>query len=208
MRARVPVAIAATVVAVAFAILGFQAAKSLVGSVGFLRQLAANPFHLTSRVTPSGPAVLEAVQSLERLETCRYRGQAIVRGDTQGALPNWLAGDRMVFIGHGEVVAGVDLSRLKPRDLRVRDDRVEIRLPQPELFHTRLDSQRSEVFDRQAGILTGPDRDLESRVRQQAETQIQAAAMENGVLQKADTNARQALEKHLRLLGFRTVRFL
>lgn len=208
MKARLPLGIAGVVVAVGFAVAGFTAARSLVGSVAFLRDLAANPFRLTTRVAPAGPAVLEAVQALERLETCRYRGQAIVRGDTQGILPNWLAGDRMVFIGHGEVVAGVDLSRLSQRDLQVREDRVEIRLPEPELFHTRLDSQRSEVFDRQAGLLTGPDPDLESRVRQQAEAQIQAAAMESGVLNKADANARQALEKHLRLLGFRSVRFL
>src|SRR3569833_472304 len=66
----------------------------------------------------SGPVVLERIQSLQRLETCRYRGEVVVRGRTGGILPTWLTGDRLLFVGRGEVVAGLDLARLRPQDVR------------------------------------------------------------------------------------------
>ncbi len=194
--------------AATFGIAGFSAARSLLNPAGFLAGLVPNPFSLSTRTAPAGPTVLQAIQKLNRLETCRYQGQVIVRGDTSNILPTWVAGDRLLFVGHGEVVAGVDLSRLGAPDIRVKSDRVELRLPEPQIFHTRLDNGKSEVFDRQSGFLTGPDRDLEKRVRQEAENRIQAAALEQGVLNTAETNAREALQQHLKLLGFNSVTFL
>ena len=173
-----------------------------------LAGLLPNPFRSSSWVAPSGPVVLQSVQRLERLETSRYRGQVVVKGDTGGLLPHWLSGDRLVFLGHGEVVAGLDLSRLGPDDLRVVERRVEVRLPRPEILHTRLDNQQSEVFSRETGLLSGPDRTLESRTRVEAETRLEQAALESGILSDAEANARESLRRHLETLGFREVRFL
>lgn len=167
-----------------------------------------NPFHLTTRVAPTGPVLLQQVQKLQRLETCRYNGEVIVRGDTKSWLPTWMAGDRMLFVGHGEVVAGVDLSGLDEQDLRVRGGSVTLKLPDPEILHTRLDNHRSQVFERQSGFLSGPDQDLETQVRVEAEEKIRQAAIESGVLATARANAQEALRGHLQLLGFREVRFL
>jgi hypothetical protein len=185
----------------------FTAHRAWTGVASGLSWLG-NPFRLTTRATPSGPVVLQQVQQLQRLETCRYSGQVVVHGDTKGILPTWIAGDRLLFVGQGEVVAGVDLARLGPEDVSVAGEQLTLRLPQPEIFHARLDNHRSEVFERQSGIFTGPDRHLETRVRQEAEQRICDAAVESGVLVTARDNARDALRRHLELLGFREVRFL
>jgi hypothetical protein len=182
----------------------WAAAAAWGGLHGFLR----NPLAMTTRVAPAGPALLEQVQRLERLETCRYNGQVIVRGDTGGVLPVWLAGDRILFVGRGEVVAGVDLQRLRPDDVRVQGSTLTLRLPPAEVLHTRLDNRHSEVFERRSGVLTGPDRHLEGRVRVEAEEQILQAAMESGMLRTARENAREALRRHLQPLGFSEVRIL
>ncbi len=161
-----------------------------------------------STVSPSGPVVLQSVQRLERLETSRYRGQVVVKGDTGGILPRWVAGDRLVLLGHGEVVAGLDLARLGDGDIRVAQESVEVRLPRPEILHTRLDNRESEVFSRETGIFTGPDRTLETRTRIEAEDRLRAAALESGILTTAEANGRETLRRHLTTLGFREVRFL
>lgn len=171
------------------------------------RDFLANPLRLSQRVMPTGPVVLEQVQRLQRLETCRYNGQVVVRGDTQGILPKWLAGDRMLFVGRGEVVAGIDLARLGPNDVVVQGDEVTVRLPQAEILHSALDSRRSQVFEHKSGIFTGPDPQLETKVRIQAEDQIRDAALESGLLNTARQNAEAALRDHLRPLGFREIRF-
>jgi hypothetical protein len=174
----------------------------------WLAETLRDPLRLVSRATPTGPVVLEQVQRLQRLETSRYQGQVIVRGDTSGLLPSWLAGDRLLFIGRGEVVAGVDLAALRPEDVRVDGARVSLRLPKPEVLYTRLDNRESQVYERRAGLLTGPDAGLEGRVRAEAEERIRLAAVESGILRSAEANSRDTLRRQLELLGFRDIRFL
>jgi hypothetical protein len=198
-------AVAGTAGAALACLLAFRA----IGTpAAWMSGLLRDPFRLQSAAVPAGPVVLERIQQLQRLETCRYNGQVVVKGDTHGLLPNWLAGDRMLFMGYGEVVAGVDLARLSAQDVTVERDAVSVRLPQAEILHSRLDNDRSEVYERSAGLLTGPDRDLETRVRREAETRIRQAALESGVLTTAQTNARETLRRQLTLMGAREVRFL
>jgi len=206
MKRRIPLLLAASVLGIT--LVGVGVARQTLSSFDWTRGLLRNPFQLSTRTGATGPVVLEQVQRLQRLETCRYNGQVIVRGDTKGMLPTWLAGDRLLFVGRGEVVAGVDLSRLKPEDVAVEQDTVAVRLPSAEILHSRLDNHGSEVFERRSGIFTGPDRTLEGRVRVEAEDRIRQAALESGVLATANTNARDTLRGHLQLLGFRNVRFM
>src|SRR5688500_16792243 len=114
-----------------------NAAREALSPLEWARAFVRNPFALSTRAVPTGPVVLQQIQRLQRLETSRYNGQVVVRGDTSGWLPVWLAGDRLLFVGQGEVVAGVDLGRLRAEDVDVRDGRVTVRLPRPEVFHTR-----------------------------------------------------------------------
>jgi Protein of unknown function (DUF4230) len=188
--------------------LGLTAARLVWNPLHRMGQFWRNPFQVSTRVAPSGAVVLRQVQQLNRLESCRYNGQVIVRGDTRGALPAWLMGDHILFIGQGEVVAGIDLSQLRPEDVRVREMSVALRLPSAEIFSTRLDNRRSEVYERQTGFLSQPDKELETKVRVEAEERIRQAALTDGVLKTATVNAREGLRRQLALLGFRQIVFL
>lgn len=187
------------------------AAVALVACVSLATWQAAsllrNPFALFTR-TASGTVVLQQIQQLNRLETCRYNGEVVVRGEKKGILPTWLSGDRVLLVGRGEVVAGLDLSALRPQDVQIRGRELSVRLPAPQILHTRLDNRRSEVHERTSGILSGPDGALDGQVRVEAEERIRAAALESGILRTAETNARATLSQQLRQFGFREVRFL
>jgi hypothetical protein len=170
-------------------------------------QLWSNPFQRTTRVASTGPAVLEQVQKLNRLESCRYNGQVIVRGDSSGSLPAWLVGDRLLFIGRGEVVAGIDFTQMRDEHVKVSDNSVVIQLPAAQIFSTHLNNKQSEVYERQTGIFGGPEKDLETKVRSEAEARIQEAALSNGILGTARNNAQEALRRQLTQLGFQDIRF-
>jgi Protein of unknown function (DUF4230) len=161
-----------------------------------------------SRFDLSQPAVVEKIQKLQRLETVVYTVDKVVSGSKENPiLPDFLAGDRLLMLVHGEVVAGIDFGLLTPADLTIDGHRVEIRLPAPQVFSTRLDSSRTRVYSRQTGLLVPTDPDLESQVRQQAEQQIHDAALADGVLQSAQQNARTTLTSFLQGLGFTQVQF-
>lgn len=171
------------------------------------RQWLSNPLGFSSRVTPSGPVVLLQMQKLARLETARFNGQAIVKSETKGVLPISIAGDSLLFVAHGEVVAGVDLAKMSENDVRVEGDKVHVKLPAAEIFHTRLDSKTSEVAERQTGLFSKPDINLETQARIESEDRLREAALQSEILQRADENARDAVRKQLEAAGVEKLEF-
>lgn len=192
----------------AVAVLGFALLLAGIFSQGQnVRDFLSNPLGFSSRVTPSGPVVLLQMQKLARLETARFVGDTIVKSETKGVLPIAIAGDSLLFVAHGEVVAGVDLAKMKDGDVRVDGEKVTVRLPKAEIFHTRLDSKTSEVYERQTGLFSKPDIDLETRARVESEDRLRQAALESGVLDKADENAKDAVRKQLESAGVKHLEF-
>jgi len=161
-----------------------------------------------TKIDVSQPTVVNKIQQLQRLETVVYTMDKVVTGEKENPiLPNFLAGDRLLMIVHGEVVAGVDFSGLKAGDVAVEERKVVLRLPSAQVFSTRIDNERTRVYSRQTGLLVPVDPNLETQVRQEAERQLQQAALLDGILKTANTNARSTLTSLLQGLGFEQVEF-
>ena len=161
-----------------------------------------------TKIDVSQPTVVNKIQQLQRLETVVYTMDKVVSGEKENPiLPNFLTGDRLLMIVHGEVVAGVDFSGLKSGDVAVEDKKVVLRLPSALVFSTRIDNERTKVYSRQTGVLVPVDPNLETQVRQEAERQLQQAALLDGILKTANTNARSTLTSLLQGLGFEQVEF-
>ena len=162
----------------------------------------------TLTIDVSQPTVVDRIQRLQRLETVIYTMDKIVTGAKENPLlPNFLAGDRLLMLVHGEVVAGIDFANLKPGDVKVDGKQIRLRLPPPQIFSTRIDSGKTRVYSRQTGLLVSTDPDLETQVRQEAERQLQEAAMADGILRNAQQNASSTITSLLQGLGFEKVEF-
>lgn len=182
-----------------------QPVNDLTGDLGTRVVQALNP---TPTVLPDPITIIHDVRALARLETIEYRMEKVITAETgQGAF-GFLFGDRLLFVAHGQVIAGVDLSRLGPGDLRVQDGVLMVRLPEPEVFVATLDNENSYVYDREVGVLTRGSVDLETAARQIAEREIEDAALEAGILEQAAQNAESFLSLLLRDLGYPEVIFV
>ncbi|MGA8874843.1 MAG: DUF4230 domain-containing protein [Candidatus Korobacteraceae bacterium] len=152
------------------------------------------------------PTVVRQVRALQRLETTSYSAEKITSGERENPiLPNFLAGDRLLLVAHGEVIAGMDLAKLQQADVEVRGNSVSVHLPPAEILTTRLDNDRTRVYSRDTGLFSSPDPNLEGEVRAEAERQLRAAALDEGILKTADTNARQTVHSLLLSLGFANI---
>jgi len=161
-----------------------------------------------TRVDISQPAVVQKIQKLQRLETVVYTVDKIVSGSKENPiLPDFLTGDRLLMLVHGEVVAGVDFAALGSNDLTIQGHQAVIHLPEAQIFSTRLDSAKTRVYSRQTGLLVPTDPDLETQVRQEAERQIHDAALADGILRTAQQNARATLTSFLQGFGFTQIEF-
>ena len=160
----------------------------------------------STRTDTSSPAVVEKIRQLSRLETVNYSIDKIVEGNREYPyLPNFLAGDKLLLVARGEVIAGVDLSQLKASDVSVQGESVEVQLPDPQILSTRIDNEQTRVYSRITGVLVAADPNLESEVRLAAEQQFTQSALADGVLDKARQNARASVSVLLYGLGFRHV---
>jgi hypothetical protein len=191
----------------------------LAGTVGWLMLSRSSGrtllSHVWSSVTGrtlsidvSQPTVVDRIQRLQRLETVVYTMDKVVTGAKENPIfPDFLAGDRLLMLVHGEVVAGIDFSNLKAGDVNVNGRQVRLRLPASEIFSVRLDSAKTRVYSRQTGLLVPTDPDLETQVRQEAEHQMHDAALADGVLRTAQQNATSTITSLLQGLGFEKIEF-
>ncbi len=200
-------------------VLGLLLGVAAIGSIGWLllsrnsgRELLS---HLLSAVTGrtisidvSRPNVVDRIQRLQRLGTVVYTMDKLVTGAKENPLlPNFLTGDRLLMMVHGEVVAGIDFSNLKPDDVKVDGKQIHLHLPAAQVFSSRLDSGKTRVYSRQTGVLVPTDPNLETQVRQEAERQMQQAALADGILRTAQQNAASTIRSLLQGLGFERIDF-
>ena len=161
----------------------------------------------TPTILPDPVTIIQQVRPLARLETIQYSVQKVITAETGQEVLKDLFGDRLLFVAHGVVIAGVDLSMLEAEDIEIRDGIPTITLPPAEIFMATLDNDKSYVYDRDTGLLRKSDPNLETLARQAAEKEIRDAALEDGILEQASVNAQVFLTRLLGSLGFNDVIF-
>ena len=162
----------------------------------------ANLLNPTPTIIPDPVTYINEIRALARLETIQYSIEKVITGEMGGGTFDTFFGDKILFVGHGTVIAGIDMDKLQPEHMRYENGVLTVKLPPTEIFIATLDNDKSYVYDRQTGILTKPDPNLETLVRQKAEEEILKAALEDGILEQAQTNAEAYLLKFFNALGF------
>jgi hypothetical protein len=168
----------------------------------------AQLLHPTPTVLPDPVTIVREVRALARLETIQYTVEKVITAETGQGPFGFLFGDRLLLVAHGEVIAGVDLAQIGPEDVWIDSyGRVYMILPEPEIFVATLDNEQSYVYDRDTGLLTKGDINLEATARQAAEDAIREAALEDGILHQARVNAENYLYRMMRALDFQDLIF-
>jgi hypothetical protein len=143
---------------------------------GIWDQLAAVVTGRSLSIDTSLPTVVNKIQRLQRLETVNYSMDKIVEGDRESSiLPDFLAGDKLLPVVHGNVIAGIDLGQLTTSDVQIQGQAIQVHLPSAQIFVTALDNTKTRVYSRTTGLLVPEDPALESQFRTLAQQQIQQA---------------------------------
>jgi hypothetical protein len=167
----------------------------------------ADLLHPTPTVIPDPVTIIHEVRALARLETIQYSVEKVITAEVNQGLFGPLFGDRLLFVAHGTVIAGIDMEKIAPTDLWLQNGVLNVHLPAAEVFVATLDNQKSYVYDRQTGLLTHGDVNLETAARQVAEDQIRQAALDDGILDLAGQNAEAYLTRLFLALGYPDVVF-
>ena len=168
----------------------------------------ANLMNPTPTVIADPITIIHDVHALARLETIQYTIEKVITAETGQGTLGFLFGDRLLFVAHGIVIAGIDMEKIGPENLQLEGEILYVTLPSAEIFIATLDNEKSYVYDRETGALTQGDQNLETTARQVAEEEINKAAVEDGILDLAQQNAENYLEKFFNALGYDNVVFV
>ena len=151
-------------------------------------------------------SVVVKIQSLNRLETASFTIEKIIESETEkNAFANVLFGDKILLIAHANIIAGFDFSKIKDTDIEVNGDTLTIQMPAPEILVSKLDNEKTRVYDRKLGFLTKGDQSLEAQTRLTAENSIKQDACKAGILDSATVNAKKQIITLFTSVGFREV---
>jgi hypothetical protein len=192
---------------------GVFAAIAVAGIFALSLLLAQIPsFNLPSFIVGEeyqdvGIVVVEEMQDLAELTTVEViETTTIERGDDHGIL-NMVLGDSLYMFAVARIGAGVDLSLLTEDSFTVDNETgvVEVEIPRAQIFYGYLDSDSTQVLDRDTGLLTKGDDQLESNTRAEAERILVAQAVSAGILDRAQANAEDVLTGFFTSMGYTDV---
>jgi hypothetical protein len=155
------------------------------------------------------PDVIVAMRDLAKLETSSFHVEKVIEiTEHQKSVFGLVdSKDALLLVAVGEVVAGVDLEKLD--NASVKSDwpkkSVNITLPAPEVFHSRLDNAATHVYSRSTDTLAKRNEALEAKARLEAENSMKDAAIKGGILLRARAQAERTVRAQLRALGFEQI---
>jgi hypothetical protein len=153
--------------------------------------------------------IINQIRGISELTTAVFVMEAVVPTSQDNKLGNLVIGTtKLLYIAHGEVRAGIDLSRLMPDDLTIDNKTVRIHLPSPRILDSKIDVDRSRVYDYDRGFLgLGPDvaPQLQTLAQQETLESIRKTACEQGVLETANNRAKLAIAQLLTTAGYERI---
>jgi hypothetical protein len=184
-----------------------RAVKPVSDMTSELSTQVARILHPTPTILPDPVTIINQIRPLARLETIQYTVEKVITAEVGQDNLAPLFGDKLLFVGHGYVTAGIDLQDISAQDFVVENGLIKVHLPEAKIFVATLDNDKSYVYDRETGMLTHGDINLETTARQAAEDQIKQAALDDGILVQAQANAETYMQSLLNKLGYSQVVF-
>jgi hypothetical protein len=109
--------------------------------------------------------------------------------------------DRIVLVGRGRVIAGIDLKKITANDIRIKADSISIRLPPPEILDAILNPSDFDTFTEEGDWTP----EAVTLVKIKARDKMVQRALGQGILNRAGAKGRQLMENFLTGIGFRKI---
>jgi len=153
-----------------------------------------SPKACESSVSPE--SVVMQLKGLNQLNCAQSTIQTIVTTEDSTRLLDFPIGStKLLYIGLGEVKAGVNLSEMDVSQISISDS-VKVSIPQARILDSKIDIGRSYVYDVRESFFFAPRiTPLQSAAQQEALKRVEKAAIETGLLELANRNAVQIVKE-------------
>jgi hypothetical protein len=152
--------------------------------------------------------VVRQIRGASELTTSIFAMEAVAPASRERTVAGITVGEtKLLYIAYGEVRAGVDLSQIGAENVEVISDTIYVTLPPPQILDSKIDVNRSYIYDYDQGFLNlGPDApELQSLAEQDALRKIIEGACAQGILEDANQRAETVVAQLLSVAGYAQV---
>ncbi len=163
----------------------------------------------TPTIIPDPITYINEIRALARLETIQYSVSQVVSHEVnqEHPLSTYLFGTKLLLQIHGSVIAGIDMEKIQPSDMRLQDGVLYVNLPPAEILAVTLDTNQMEVYTVQEGIFVDIDPNYVIQSLGVGQDRIMSVALDDGILVQAQRNAEVYLLRFFNALGYKIVLF-
>jgi Protein of unknown function (DUF4230) len=178
----------------------------LLGIILFL-QTQASHVSAPSKTENPGSLIVHQVRDLSELSTATFEMDAVVPVSDK----KFLAESKLLYIAHGSVRVGIDLSEFQPEQVQIEGEKITVMLPPLKILGSNLDLEHSSVYSYDRGFLgRGPDViELQAQAQREALRKIESAADQSWLRQTAVERVQKTvghlLNQVLRDRGYREI---
>ena len=166
-------------------------------------------YHITSPQIKDPNLIVKQINGVSELTNTVFVMDAIVPTSSHRKIGKWVIGETsLLYIARGEVRAGLDLSKITSQHITINENKITIQLPTPEILDSKIDVNKSQVYDYNRGFLNlGPDNapELQTEAQRQTLSMIKQTACEQEILHQANEKGIMVVRKLMETAGYETV---
>lgn len=158
------------------------------------------------------PIIIREINTLSQLITVTYTDEVVMdEAKTGKGISSIMSAgigmimvpstDRLVVIGRGKVLAGIDLKGLKEKDVQTIGDSIHITLPPAQILNTIINPSGFETFDEKGDWNEQEVTALKIKIKKE----LTQRALEQNILKQAEVRSRNIIETFLKSSGFKKV---
>ena len=132
--------------------------------------------------------VLQEISAMGKLELVKYNFKDVVE---QQITKMWMPNAKAILIVQGEAIGCIDLTKVEIADITSEAETLVVNMPEPELCVFKIDHSKSRVYNTEYAF--NEEAKLVQEAYKQAEKQIQRSALDMGILEQTQINARKIL---------------
>lgn len=172
--------------------------KILIGGIVFLLilllWLAYEVFTQKGVDKPVDPGsiIVRQVREVSELTTAMFEMDTVVPVSEKG----FLAESKLLYIAHGNVRVGVDLSEFQADDIQISENKITATLPPLKVLSSKLDLDHSKVYSYDRGFLGwGPDVvNLQTQAQREAIRKVEESACQDWLIKIARDRVQKTVE--------------
>jgi hypothetical protein len=184
-----------------------------IGGIAFGVGQTANlfaPTPLPPTSTPAPPVVtIQGIKTQAKLATIEYTAVTEIYRENlpEGWFDELLGSkEQLLMLVYGDVRAGFDLEKLQAENLWSDGQRVRLVLPAPEILNSSIDFNRTHIVFYENNLkFEDNNPNLQGDALEQAQSALEKAALEAGILNQANQQGQLYFENFLYSLGFTEV---